>query len=413
METGTANYPMTAKTQYGLEDLLADELKRLGASAIVKHNRAVSFEGDKGFMYKANLCLRTALRILKPIKTFNIVNEEGLYREIGKINWEDYMGVDDTLAIDCSLNSDFFTHSQFLAQKAKDAVVDQFRNRHGKRPSVDLDQPTLRINLHIFKNACTVSLDSSGESLHKRGYRTQTNLAPINEVLAAGLILLSGWDKRSPLIDPMCGSGTILIEAAMIANNIPSGYFRKRFGFESWKDFEPALWDTIFNAAIDKISEENQQITGVEIIPEIAEMAKANVLGSKVEDTVKIVCSSFHDFEPWEHITKTTGKPIVIMNPPYGERLEPENIKELYKSIGDTLKKKYAGCDAWVITSNVEAMKSLGIHATRKISLYNGPLECKFLKFSMYEGTRKVHKLKKETPNEENAAGEERIEETP
>jgi putative N6-adenine-specific DNA methylase len=396
MEIENHNYAMTAKTQYGLEDLLADELKKLGAGSIEKHNRAVSFVGDKGFMYKANLCLRTALRILRPIKTFNIVNEEGLYREIGKINWEDYMGVDDTLAIDCALNSDFFTHSQFMAQKAKDAIVDQFRNRHGKRPSVDLESPTLRVNLHIFKNACTVSLDSSGESLHKRGYRNQTGMAPINEVLAAGLILLSGWDRRGPLIDPMCGSGTLLIEAAMIANNIPSGYFRKRFGFEAWKDFDKTLWDTIFNAAIDKISEENQQITGVELVPETAEMARQNILSSKVEDIVKVYCSSFQDFEPWEHITKTTAKPILIMNPPYGERLEEADINALYKTIGDTLKKKYAGCEAWIITSNMEAMKNIGLHPTRKISLYNGPLECKFLKFSMYEGTKKVHKLKQD-----------------
>ncbi len=397
MESATENYPMTAKTQFGLEELLVDELKKLGASNIEKHNRAVSFEGDKGFMYKANLCLRTALRILKPIKTFNIVNEEGLYREIGKINWEDYMGVDDTLAIDCALNSDYFTHSQFMAQKAKDAVVDQFRNKYGKRPSVDLEHPKLRINLHIFKNTCTVSLDSSGESLHKRGYRDQTNLAPINEVLAAGLVLLSGWDKRTPLLDPMCGSGTILIEAAMIANNIPAGYFRKGFGFEHWRDYDAGLWDTIFNAAIDKISEEHLQITGVDISSNVARIAGDNILHAKVEDTVKVFCSSFQDFEPWEHITKTTGRPIIIMNPPYGERLDTDNITELYKSIGDTLKKKYAGCDAWIITSNPEAMKSIGLHGTRKITLYNGPLECKFLKFSMYDGTKKIHKIQKDT----------------
>jgi putative N6-adenine-specific DNA methylase len=304
------------------------------------------------------------------------------------------MGVDDTLAIDCALNSDFFTHSQFMAQKAKDAVVDQFRAKHGKRPSVDLEHPTLRINLHIFKNACTVSLDSSGESLHKRGYRLQTNMAPINEVLAAGMILLSGWDKRTPLIDPMCGSGTLLIEAAMIANNIPAGYFRKGFGFEKWKDFEPELWDTIFNASIDKISEESLQITGVELEPEVAEMAKANVLHAKVEDTVKVFQAAFQDFEPWEHVNKTAvGRPIIIMNPPYGERLDDGDILGLYKSIGDTLKKKYSGCDAWIITSNPDAMKKIGLHSTRKITLYNGPLECKFLKFSMYDGTKKVHKM--------------------
>jgi putative N6-adenine-specific DNA methylase len=394
MTLENSNYAMTAKTQFGLEELLVDELRRLGAGDIVKHNRAVSFTGDKGFMYKANLCLRTALRILKPVHSFNIVNEEGLYREIGKMDWEAYMGVDDTLAVDCALNSDYFTHSQFMAQKAKDAIVDQFRNKHGRRPSVDLESPTLRINLHIFKNTCTVSLDSSGESLHKRGYRDDTNKAPINEVLAAGLVLLSGWDKRTPFIDPMCGSGTILIEAAMIANNIPAGYFRKGFGFERWKDFDAELWSTIFNAAIDKISEENIQIVGIELSKNVAKIAKDNVHNAKVEDTVKVYASAFQEFEPWEHIQKTAvGRPILVMNPPYGERMDKDNIPELYKSIGDTLKKKYAGCDAWIITSNVEAMKSIGLRPTRKITLYNGPLECKFLRFSMYEGTKKIHKL--------------------
>jgi putative N6-adenine-specific DNA methylase len=394
MEKENGNYRMTAKTLFGLEDLLVEELKKLGAGEIEKHNRAVSFSGDKGFMYKANLCLRTALRILKPIKTFNIVNEEGLYREIGKIDWEEYMTVEETLAIDCALNSDFFTHSQFMAQKAKDAIVDQFRTKYDKRPSVDLDNPSLRINLHIFKNSCTVSLDSSGESLHKRGYRDETNKAPMNEVLAAGLIQLTGWDRRAPLIDPMCGSGTILIEAAMLASNIPPGYFRKKFGFEQWKDYDQALWDKIFQASIDKISEEDIQLTGVEISRNVARIAKDNIRNAKVEDIVKVFSTDFKDFEPWEHIKKGVARPILIMNPPYGERMDQDNIAELYKGIGDTLKKKYAGCDVWLITSNPEGMKNVGLHATRKIMIFNGALECRFLKFSMYEGTKKVHKVR-------------------
>ncbi len=206
-----SDFKMIAKTIFGLEEVLSQELQRLGAKDIEVHNRAVSFTGDKGFMYKANICLRTALRILVPIKTFAIKDEKSLYDALQEINWEDFMDVTDTLAIDTVLNSDLFTHSQFISQKAKDAIVDQFRAKHGERPSVDLDKPTLRIHLHVFKDSCTVALDSSGESLHKRGYRDKTNLAPLNEVLAAGMILLSGWDKRSTFIDPMCGSGTILI----------------------------------------------------------------------------------------------------------------------------------------------------------------------------------------------------------
>jgi putative N6-adenine-specific DNA methylase len=381
---------MMAKTIFGLEETLAGELLRLGAKDVEVHNRAVSFVGDKGFMYKANLNARTALRILVPIETITVVNEKSLYEGIQSIDWEKYMDVTDTLAIDSVVNSDLFTHSQYVSQKAKDAIVDQFRAKHGERPSVDLDKPTIRINLHIFKDVCTISLDSSGESLHKRGYRDKTNLAPINEVLAAGLVMLSGWDKRTNFIDPMCGSGTIVIEAALYANNIPAGYFREDFGFMRWHKFMPfeeELWDTIFDAAINKITNHEQVIIGGELSPNVAKKAKENVKLAKVDDIVTIRNCDMKDFEV------PPGRGVVIINPPYGERMVKDNIEELYKMMGDTFKQKFAGYNCWILSSNMDAFKHVGLRPTRKIALFNGQLECRFMKFEIYEGTKKIHKL--------------------
>ncbi len=384
------DFKMIAKTIFGLEEVLSVELQRLGAKDIEVHNRAVSFTGDLGFMYKANLCLRTALRVLVPFKSAKIENEESLYTFVQSVNWSDYMDVTDTLAIDTVVNSELFTHSQYLSQKTKDAIVDQFRANTGERPSVDLDRPTLRINLHVFNDVATLAFDSSGESLHKRGYRDKTNLAPINEVLAAGLVLLTGWDKRTNFIDPMCGSGTILIEAALIANNIPPGYYREEFGFQRWKKFmafDDELWNTIFDASVNKITDHKQQIIGGELSPNVTKKAKENCKLAKVEDIVTIRNCDMKDFEV------PAGRGVVVINPPYGERMVKDNIDELYKMMGDTFKKKFAGYDCWILSSNMEAFKHVGLRPTRKIALFNGQLECRFMKFEIYEGTKKIHKL--------------------
>ncbi len=386
------DFKMIAKTIFGLEEVLSLELQRLGARNIELHNRAVSFKGDLGFLYKANLCLRTALRVLVPFKTFKITDEKSLYTAVQSVNWEDYMEVNDTIAIDTVLHSELFKHSQYLSQKTKDAIADQFRAKSGERPSVDLERPTIKINLHIFNDTATLSLDSSGDSLHKRGYRDKTNLAPINEVLAAGMILLTGWDKRSNFIDPMCGSGTILIEAALIANNIPPGYYRDEFGFERWKKFMPfdeELWNTIFDATINKITNHKQQILGGELSPNVAKKAKENCKLAKVEDVVSIRNCNMKDFEV------PAGKGVVIINPPYGERMVKDNIEELYNMIGDTFKKKFAGYECWVLSSNMDAFKNVGLRPTRKIVLFNGQLECRFMKYEIYEGTKKIHKLER------------------
>lgn len=388
-----ASYPMIAQTMYGLEEVLAGELAALGATGIERHNRAVAFSGDKACMYRANLCLRTALRVLVPIHSFTLRNEHELYDGIRAMRWEEHLAVDGTLAIGCTLRSDRFNHSQFLALKAKDAIADRFRDRTGKRPSVDLDFPDLRIHLHVHEDRrsermetrCTVSLDSSGSSLHKRGYRDQTNLAPISEVLAAGLVLLTGWDRTANFVDPMCGSGTILAEAAMIAANLPAGYHRDGFGFERWKDFDKGLWQGVFDQAMSKVEEDRRPlILGGEISSNVARKAAVNIASAGLKDRVRIKNTAFADLEAPE------GGGVLVLNPPYGERMEKDDdINALYKSIGDTLKKKWAGYSAWVITSNMEAAKYIHLTPKPKIKLFNGALECRFMRYELYSGTRR------------------------
>ncbi len=381
------DFRMVAKTMQGLEGVLAIELAKIGARDVKEHKRAVSFVGDNGTMYKANYLLRTALRIIKPVAKFNAKNEKDFYDGIYAMDWSLWLKPEDTLAVDCTLNTDIFNHSYYIAQKTKDAIVDQFREKFGKRPSVDTEFPTLRINVHVTRQEVTVSLDSSGYSLHKRGYREEAGKAPMNEVLAAGIVLLSEWHPSQRLIDPMTGSGTIAIEAAMIGSHIPPGVFREKFGFEKWNDFEAPLWETITESAINKISNEGLDITGLEISPNTIAKARENIERAKVDDLVKTICGDFFEWTPPE------GKGILIMNPPYGERMEQDDSLEFYKQIGDTFKKKYAGYEAWLISSNQEALREIALRPSRKITLFNGPLECRLMKYEMYSGTKRVHKL--------------------
>jgi len=381
------NYQMTAKTLFGFEPLLEKELKNLGAMDVKPGVRVVSFTGDKGFMYKANLCLRTAIKILKPIKSFKVFSEEDLYKKIYNIEWEQYMNAQDTLAIDATVHSQKFTHSKYIALKSKDAIVDYFRNKTGTRPDVDLDFPHLRINIHIEDLYCTVSLDSSGQSLHKRGYKTATNIAPINEVLAAGMLLMSGWDGRSDFLDPMCGSGTILAEAAMIACNIPPNLNKKEFGFEKWKDWDVDLFEKIEESSLNKIRGFEHKIIGYDKAPSAIAKAKDNIKNANLDEFVTI---ERHDF--FETEKNTEGHLHMLFNPPYGERLELLNLEEFYKDIGDTLKQSYPGTQAWFIVSNMEAIKNVGLKPSRKIKLFNGKLESRLLKYDIYEGTKKFKK---------------------
>ena len=379
-----SNFKMVAKTLFGLEDILATELRNLGAGDIEPGVRSVGFSGDTGFMYKANLCCRTAIKILKPIATFTIKNEDELYNAVKSIDWSDYMPVDGTFAINATVHSEVFTHSQYVALKAKDALVDQFRETTGRRPDVDLKFPGLSIDIHIKFNTCTVSLDSSGVSLHQRGYRTSTNIAPINEVLAAGLLLLSGWKGHSDFIDPMCGSGTMLIEAAMIACNIPPNLNRRQFAFENWKDWDPDLFDIIEAGALKKMTEFHFEITGYDKAPSAIEKAKENIKNAELSEFITVKHEDFFKTEKQKerHLQ-------MVFNPPYGERLEVD-IESFYKNIGDTLKQSYPGTEAWFITSNLEALKHVGLRTSRKIKMYNGALESRFVKYDIYAGSKKA-----------------------
>jgi len=378
------NFKMIAKTMYGFEPVLAKELMALGAMDVKEGTRNVSFVGDKGFMYKANLCLRTAIKILKPYQSFKIFSEEDLYKKIYELPWEDFMDVDDTLAIDATVHSETFTHSQYISLKTKDAIVDRFRDKFDKRPNVELDFPTLRVNIHIEKNFCNVSFDSSGQSLHKRGYKTATNIAPINEVLAAGMLLLSGWDGQCDFLDPMCGSGTILIEAAMIACNIPPNLNRKEFAFERWKDWDEDLFEKIEESVLKKVREFHFTIQGYDTAPSAVHKAIDNIENANLTEFIKVKRQDFFasEKEGERHLH-------MLFNPPYGERLEID-MPKFYKEIGDTLKQAYPGTDAWFITSNLEAIKHVGLRPSRKIKLYNGALESKLLKYQIYQGSKKA-----------------------
>ena len=375
-------FPLIAKTISGLEDVLAHELETLGATGIMKLNRAVSFTGDMEMMYKVNYACRTALRILKPLFHFEILEQKDLYEQIHDFPWEDYLDADQSLAIDAVISYTVFTNSQFVAQKSKDAIVDRLREKLGKRPSVDLENPDLKINVHLFKDSCTVALDSSGQSLHRRGYRKSTGPAPINEVLAAGLVKLSEWDGATPLYDPMCGSGTLLIEAAMLAKNMPAGYFREQWGFMKWKDFDAALWEQVKSGCNAPISVMKLKMHGSDRAERAIESARENLRFTDLYEEITLETKSFEDSQP------PFEKGFIISNPPYDERLQIEDSLVFYKMIGDTLKRKYAGYTAWLISSDLESIKFIGLRPSRRIPVFNGPLECRFIKFDLFSGKK-------------------------
>ncbi len=372
---------LVAKTFYGLESVLAKELEALGAQNIEILKRAVSFDADKAMLYKSNLHLRTAIRILMPIATFKAGSDVELYNKVREIDWSTYLNADQTLAVDSITYSNIFTHSRYVSLKTKDAVCDQFRDKSGTRPSVNIEEPTVLINVHIAEDIVTLSLDSSGEPLNRRGYRTNEHEAPINEVLAAGLVLLSEWDCQSPFMDPMCGSGTIVMEAAMIAANIAPNIKRAAFGFTRWNDFDTKLWETIINQAKENEKTPTARITGSDIELRSIDIARQSALDFGLKQYIDFSCA------PFDEVTPTTKKGVMIMNPPYGERLKTRDIVQLYIGIGNHLKRNFQGFDAWVISSNIEAMKLIGLKPSAKITLYNGALECRFEKFSLYEGT--------------------------
>ena len=388
--TGREKFKMVAKTMMGLEEVLAEELKECGAENIECINRAVTFEGDMRLLYRANYVCRTALAILKPFAEFEANNEQELYDQVYKIRWEKILDVDCTFMIDSTTSGEVFPHSYYAALKTKDAIVDRFRRNFGQRPSIDTENADYKFNLHINGTHVTLLMNSSGESLHKRGYRQAVGIAPINEVLAAGMIKLAGWKCDCNFYDPMCGSGTLLIEAAMMANNIPAQYYRDdRFGCKRWKEFNLGEWKSVKAQEDRKIGagDFDCEIWGNDIDLQVLQQAEKNLEYARLHKDVILYNGSFEDQDPPE------GKTLIVTNPPYGERIQIDDLNDMYRRLGDTFKRRYGkDCEVWLITSDFEAMKHIGLKPSKKIPLLNGQLDCRFLKFEVYEGSKKASK---------------------
>ncbi|NML66584.1 hypothetical protein HHL22_15355 [Hymenobacter sp. RP-2-7] len=380
---------LTATTQFGLEDVLADELRQLGATIDYVGSRAVEFQGSQRLLYEAVLWSRTAMRLLRPFADFDAPDERALYDEVYAIDWLRYLQPDQTFAITAVVNKSSFEHSLYVAQLTKDAIVDQLRERTGRRPSIDTKNPDIRIHLRMLENEVILSLDAAGDSLHRRGYRQGTNEAPLNEVLAAGLVLLSGWDQQSPLIDPFCGSATILTEAGLLAQRMAPGLFHQgKFGFENWPDFDAALWQQVQQeAAAQRLDEPQAYLAGSDLDPRVIEQAKANVAAAGLDECIRLAVRDVRDARPPQN--QPPG--VLLTNPPYGERIgEEAQMDALYKTLGDTLKTNFQGYEAYVFTGNLEAAKRIGLKATRRLPLFNGPIDCRLLKYELYGGTRRA-----------------------
>ena len=380
--THAAEYELIAKTFMGLEPVLAKELTQLGANNVQIGRRMVSFTGDKEMMYRANFQLHTAIRILKPIRHFKAKSADDVYEEIKKIDWTQYLEPEKTFAVDSVVFSEEFRHSKFVSYKVKDAIVDFFREKTGKRPNISVANPDIRLNMHIAEDHCTLSLDSSGESLHRRGYRQESVEAPLNEVLAAGMILLSGWQGDTDFIDPMCGSGTLPIEAALIAKNMAPGLFRKEYAFEKWPDFDADLFDEIYNDESQE-REFKHHIYGYDIDIKAVNTARLNVKAAGLTSIITIDQQDFKDF------AQPQNKSIMITNPPYGERISTPDLLGTYRMIGERLKHQFKGNDAWILSYREECFEQIGLKPSIKIPLYNGSLECEFRRYQMFDGKLK------------------------
>ena len=385
---------MVAKTFKGLEEVLARELTELGANDVQIERRAVRFSGDKSLLYRTNLCLRTASRILVPIKVFSFQQsafrrqkpEDLLYEVAKAIDWSQYMTVNSTFAIDATVYSETFRNSRFVTYRVKDAIADYWMERANQRPNVKVTEPDVFINVHIANEQLTVSLDSSGESLHKRGYRVANTEAPINEALAAGMLLMAGWHGQCDFYDPMCGSGTLPIEAALIARNIAPGIFRKSFAFEKWPDFDADLWSEVYNDDSQERPFEHK-IYGSDASYYAIQQAAKNVKAAGVAKDVELKQIRLEELKVESLKLKDA---LVMMNPPYGERLASnKDIEALYSRIGTALKHQFAGATAWIISSNEAAMKCIGLKPAKKLRLLNGELDCQFNKYDLFAGSRK------------------------
>ncbi len=388
---------LVISTYSGLEDVLAKEIRQLGGRDIETHTRAVSCTGDMGFVYKANFSLRTALRVMMKIHSFKIVKTDDLYEGAKEVDWTRYMKLEQTFAVRCTTSSSMFDNNLFPALRVKDAIADAFRTKGGKRPDVSKENPDLEVNVFITRNNdVTLLLNTSGLPLYQRGYRKEVDRAPLSEALAAGIVILSGWEPHKPLVDFMCGSGTIPIEAALYAAQIPPGVFREKFAFENWIDFNQELYNTIRDGQVAKIKDVEAKIYGNELNKFVAEKARANVKAAGVEDMVTITTGDFKDFD------RPEGNGVVIINPPYGEKIDVRDIKLMYQDIGDNLKQQYSGYDAWIFTGSPEGAKAVGLRPHRRFHLFNGPIECRMFGYNLYDGSKKdLYKNSEETNSAE------------
>lgn len=380
------DYRLIVKTLYGLEEILSKELLSLGGREIQKINRAVAVVGDLGFVYKINIALRTGLRVLLPLNEIQMETVDDYYDAVYEIPWEELFDEGKTFAVHVVGTNEELNHSSFAGLKAKDAIVDRFRDKLGVRPSVDKYEPEVPIHIHISRDTVRIYLDTSGESLHRRGYRLEAAKAPLNEVLAAGIILHSNWNGGMPVLDPMCGSGTFLVESALIAHNMPANIYRESFAFFNWKGFEEELFVKIREGLLSRAKDYDGKFFGRDIDVYSLDAAAANIERSMFEDAVRLKRADFFEADP------PAEKGLMLINPPYNVRIQADTHR-MYRQMGDTLKEKYAGWEVYWITSDMEAIKSIGLRPSRKWNLFNGELECKLLRFDMYEGTKKLHKL--------------------
>lgn len=385
----TDNLQIQIKTFFGLEQVLAEEVKKLGGKKVEVKNRAVTCEGDLGFLYKLNYSCRTALKILVPIMEFKAFNETKYYDKLYKFEWDQFLEPNQTFAIDATVNSERFSHSQFMTLKMKDAIVDYFQEKHKVRLNISKDNPDIKFHLHIDRELVSISLDSSGDPLFKRGYRKEQTVAPINEVLASGMLQLAGWDGKGNFLDPMCGSGTLLIEAAMIAMDLPAQTFRRNFAFQNWKNYDSELFKTIKEVRLNRVKEFTGKIVGYDIDYSALDAARANIESAEMEDIIEVRKQNFFDSE------KDMFPLLIVFNPPYDERISI-NDDDFYKKIGDTFKQHYPNTLAWLISADLDAPKKIGLRPSRKIKLFNGKLETRFLQYEMYDGTKKGKYMSKE-----------------
>lgn len=380
---------VSVKTLYGLEELLVKELEALDIKDIRPANRIVHCKTDLKGIYRICLETRLALRVLINLVSFKVKDPDELYERVKEFPWEEYIGLDETFAIDFTVHSSVFTHGQYASLKVKDAIVDRIRDKKGARPDINFEEPDYQINLHISEQFVSISLDASGESLHRREYRTATVAAPMNEVLAAGMVKLANWDGECDLMDPMCGSGTLLIEAVLAARNIPSVWFREKFGFMTWKNFDENLWKEIREDARSRFKSFTGNVYGYDRSSKAVSIAKYNMENAQLDKWIHTEGYTF------EKVIPRAKKGIILMNPPYGERMEKSDIIAFYKMIGDQLKKNFGGWEAWIITSNEEALKFIGLKPDKRFKLFNGPLEVKLAKYVLFEGSRKDEVIRK------------------